>query len=221
MGETKKAPYAFRFSTRAPLTILTGYRARNISELLFGVQKQPLSVIYYHTHRFLQQHQFLSPEPPNDFAFWITNTLKETELGERIASIDTVRFTHLSELRENFIRIIEEHIRTHPPSRAVSESEAFHFMNSVSFVIPTRYEAWDLIQFYDALKMISIHSIYFHVFEAKLRLEKGTNDFSLWLNDHLQESEIAAGIERLDPYTHTLEGLREQILGLIRKRHDR
>jgi hypothetical protein len=31
------------------------------------------------------QHQKLSPEPPNDFAHWVTTALQEDELGERLA----------------------------------------------------------------------------------------------------------------------------------------
>jgi hypothetical protein len=52
------------------------------------------------------------------------------------------------------------------------------------------------------------------MFEAKLRLEKGDNDFSIWLRSAGKEEE-AEQISRLDPYTFTLEGLRERLLKIV------
>jgi hypothetical protein len=55
---------------------------------------RPPSVVFQHTHHFLVQHQELSPEPPNDFAYWVATVLQEDELGERLAAVDTVRFAN-------------------------------------------------------------------------------------------------------------------------------
>ena len=65
----------FYFYTRLNLVELLGTKARNVMELLKGIKGAPDASIYYHTHHFLQQHIFLSPEPPNDFAFWTKNVL--------------------------------------------------------------------------------------------------------------------------------------------------
>jgi len=213
-----KASHPFVFCTRAHMTLLTGYRARSVSELLVGIQKLSLNVIYYHTHRFLQQHQFLSPEPPNDFAYWITHNLREEALAERIAAVDVVQFSDLENLRERFITILKEYLEVNPPVRFVHEEQAFHFMDSISFILPTTFQAMDLIEFIDGIKNISIHSLYHHVFEARLRLHRGTNDFSLWLAENMGERGMSRAIQHLDPYTHTLEGLRQQILDLLNER---
>jgi hypothetical protein len=61
-------------------------------------------------------------------------------------------------------------------------------------------------------------SLYFHIFEAKLRLQRGANDFSLWLEDCLGEKELAEQITRLDPYNYTMENLREIIIQLCEKK---
>jgi hypothetical protein len=53
------------------------------------------------------------------------------------------------------------------------------------------------------------------MFEAKLRLEKGENDFSNWFETALGEKDLAKRISKLDPYTHTMEGLREKMIRLI------
>ena len=65
-----------------------------------SIKKVPSSSIYYHTHRFLQQHYRVSPEPPNDFAYWITNILGLRELGESITSVDIINIDSLEDLRK-------------------------------------------------------------------------------------------------------------------------
>ena len=67
----------------------------------------------------------------------------------------------------------------------------------------------------EALKKVSIHSIFFHMFESKLRLGKSTNDFSLWFETALEDKDLARKIAGLDPYVYTLEGLRTKIIQLI------
>ncbi|MEE9590909.1 MAG: DUF5752 family protein, partial [Thermodesulfobacteriota bacterium] len=64
----KRASQPFRFCTRLNLVELTGKRAGNTAELLKRIEEVEDAVIYHHTHRFLQQYLYLSPEPPNDFA---------------------------------------------------------------------------------------------------------------------------------------------------------
>ncbi|MDO9027748.1 MAG: DUF5752 family protein, partial [Candidatus Roizmanbacteria bacterium] len=58
-------------------------------------------------------------------------------------------------------------------------------------------------------------SLYFHIFESRLRLHRGVNDFSIWLQDCLDEKELSDKIAVLDPYNYTIEGLRSLIIQLI------
>lgn len=208
----------FHFFTRLNLTELLGKKAKNLSELLDGLKTVPGSSIYHHTHRFLQQHHFLSPEPPNDFAYWVSNILQEESVGEQLAAVDIIQFGKIHDLRERFISIIEEYLKNNGIQRSARWGEEFHFMKSVTFVVPTRYNAANLAEFADAIKKVTIHSIYFHMFEARLRLEKEKNDFSNWLWNELNEVELAKKISRLDPYTQTLETLRQKIIFLTEKR---
>jgi len=213
------APEEFIFCTRLHLSELTGLRASTLNQLLHLLQKVPGSSIYHHTHRFLQQHQYLSPEPPNDFAFWVTEILGEGELGEQLASIDTVQFSNIRALRECIIETIEQHIKAHQFAQLkfAKEGEEFHFIKSVSFVVPTAHKASTLEDFSAILKKITVDSIYFHVFESRLRLEKKTNDFSFWLETSLHEKKLADEIARLDPYNQTLEDLRMNIIRIIER----
>ncbi|OPY92091.1 MAG: hypothetical protein A4E73_01482 [Syntrophaceae bacterium PtaU1.Bin231] len=219
MGKTARAAEPFRFYTRLHLTELTGLRANSLVQFVRQLKSIPGGSIYYHTHRFLQQHQHLSPEPPNDFAYWVQEILGEAELGERLASIDIIQFSTIRNLRERIIETIEDYLAQHPEAgtRFSREGGEFHFKKAVSFILPTRYVSYDLGEFMDTLKRITTDSIYFHIFEARLRLEKKTNDFSNWIETAVGNRELALAIARLDPYVYTLEDLRRTIIHLVGK----
>ncbi|OQB12830.1 MAG: hypothetical protein BWY16_00327 [Candidatus Omnitrophica bacterium ADurb.Bin205] len=219
MAEIIKAKEVFRFHTRLHLTELTGLRAINLSQLVELIREVPGSSIYHHTHRFLQQHQYLSPEPPNDFAYWVSEILGEDELGERLSSIDTINYSTIRSLRDRIIATIEEYLRSNPLAKMkfAREGEEFYFIKSVSFILPTDYTANNLREFTDILKKVTIDSIYFHIFESRLRLEKNDNDFSNWIGNSVGNKSLAEKISKLDPYTHTLEGLRGNLVYMIER----
>jgi len=207
----------FEFYTRPNLPLLLGVRARSVPELLEGIRNAPGASIYYHTHRFLQQHHFLSPEPPNDFAFWVSGSLGLDALGERLASVDTVKFRTLRGLQEKFVEVLEASGRENrSPTPVCPEGEEFHFLSCRTFILPTGLTARDLAEFLSVIKTVSINSIYFHMFEARLRLERGENDFSNWF-DGLGRKDLAAEVARLDPYTMTLEGLRKILIQKVER----
>ncbi|MDO8662512.1 MAG: DUF5752 family protein [Candidatus Omnitrophota bacterium] len=211
-----KAKEPFRFCTRLHLSELTGLKAANLGELLKLVKEAPDSCIYHHTHRFLQQHQYLSPEPPNDFAYWVNEVLGERGLGEKLLNIDTIQYSSIGELRERIALTIEEYLRSRPLAifKFARSQEEFHFIKSISFIIPTDYLVYDLKEFKEILKKVTIDSVYFHVFEARLRLGRKTNDFSNWIEFSLGEEGLADKIFKLNPYTYTLEELRSKIISL-------
>ncbi len=161
-----KAKEPFRFYTRLNLSELTGLRAATLAQLLDLIRTVPGSSIYHHTHRFLQQHQFLSPEPPNDFAYWVSEALGEDELAERLVSIDTMQYPAIRGLRDKIARTIEDYLNNNPLSklRFARSGEEFHFIKSISFVLPTNYVADDLRSFAEIMKKVTIESIYFHIF---------------------------------------------------------
>jgi len=217
MSEMIQAKEPFKFYTRLHLSELTGLRAATLPQLLKLIKTVPGSSIYHHTHRFLQQHQYLSPEPPNDFAYWVSAVLGEAGLGEKLASIDTIQFPTIRSLREEIIKNIESYIKDNPLSKLkfASEGEEFHFIKSVSFILPTKYIAYNLSDFVEILKKITLDSIYFHIFEARLRLERTTNDFSYWIETSIGDKTLASTISHLDPYTYTLEDLRSAVIKIV------
>ena len=76
--------------------------------------------------------------------------------------------------------------------------------------------AHDLREFVEGLRKVSLGSLYLHVFES--RLARGSNDFSIWIEDSLDEPELAVRIAQLDPYNYSLEDLRSSLIQLIEKR---
>ncbi len=208
--------FPFYFKTHFHLVRLLGIKAKNPRELLIGIKKVPLSSIYYHTHRFLQQHHYLSPEPPNDFAYWLTNILNMRDLGEQFFGVDTVHFNNLRELRAEFITILEKYLSNRGRNMKCPEGYEFHFMSCMTFVLPTPYVVHNLGEFVEIIKKISPNSLYFHIFEARMRLERDENDFSAWLKG-IGYAHIAREVSKLDPYTVTMEGLRKKIIGIIER----
>lgn len=208
----------FHFYTKMSLVEVLGKKARSLAELLEGIRNAPGSCIYHHTHKFLIRHNFLSPEPPNDFAYWTSSVFGDELLGEKLAAIDIIQFRSMRELQAKLVATIEEHLSRGVEEHSVFSGYEFHFMKARSFVLKTGHVVHDLRQFLEAIAGIDVHSLYFHIFEARIRLERDDNDFSFWLSSELGETELARKISQIDPYTITLEGLRKKIMKLTTER---
>ncbi|MBI4341943.1 MAG: hypothetical protein HY599_01085 [Candidatus Omnitrophica bacterium] len=210
-------PKTFQFSTSLVLQESTGLRASTLPTLAKLLRTVPDSCIYYHTHHFLLQHHYLTPEPTNDFAYWVSEVLGDDRLGERLASIDVREHSSLSSLRAALADTVSGYLTQRPAVRFrfVGAGEEFFFIKSIHVVMPTPYTAATLEEFAHALRQVSIRSLYFHMFDARLRVGRSTNDFALWAGEQLGLKGLADAIARLDPYAHTLETLRAMLLALV------
>jgi small-conductance mechanosensitive channel len=213
----KKAKEPFHFNTRTHLAELTGLKARNLRELAEMLKVMPDPVIYYHTHQFLEKHQYIIPELSNDIAGWVKDSVGNDILAERLANVSIYEFDNLSTFRDTLVRTIEEYIAQDGNPRDVSGGREFYFIKSVSVILPTSYVAHDLREFVEALRKISPSSLFFHIFESRLRLGSKVNDFSIWLEKSMDEKELGQELARIDPYNYTLEGLRSLLIQVIEK----
>lgn len=150
----------------------------------------------------------------NDFANWVAEALQERALSERLAAIDLREFTTIRQLRDAIAVAVEQHMASNGgPVRECPLNDEFHFCKSMSFVMPTGIVAESVRDFFQKLTRVTNVSLYFHFLEARLRLERRTNDFSEWLQGR-GEAELARQVDQLDPYLVTLDELKAQILGL-------
>lgn len=213
----KKADEPFRFYTRLNIKELTGLKARNISEFIDFIKRVPDSVIFYHTHDFVEEYHYLTPQPSNEFALWVTEALGDARLGEKLASIDVFEFSGINEIRRMIVETIEEYLMENENllGEVCPPGMEFHFIKSVSAIMPTPYIAFDLKELAEILKVVSANSLFFHFYEAKLRLGKLSNDFSIWIKESLGEDELAEKIDALDPYMYSIEGLRVRVIKTI------
>ncbi len=211
----KKQNNIFRFYTERRLVEATGLRATTIPELLEQMKVVGGASIFYHTHTSLLEHHFVERKFYNDFTTWISDSLQEYKLAEKLCGIDMMEFTSIRALREAFIKTIGNYIEEQngESPRKAPPGEGFYFLKAKSFVFPTGHEARSVDEFFECLQHISPISLYFHVFESRLRLKRPSSDFGVWLTD-MGAKDIAEKISKLDPYAYTLDELRERIITL-------
>ena len=203
---------SFIFDTELRLVVLTGLKAHDLFELRERLATVPRSSIFYHTHQQYLAHNFRRPHYYNDFALWVSQALREEALAEKLAAIDLLAFTTMRELRSAFVAVIDDYAaQSATPLPACRQGEAFHFCRSKSFVLPTGIVAHDVPDFFAKLPLITNASLYFHFFEARLRLHRPTSDFSRWLQDRGRE-DLATAIDELNPYIRTLDELKQDII---------
>lgn len=207
----------FQFYTERRLVVLTGEKASNLKDLLSLIKTVPGSSIFYHTHRFLLQHHYVTG--PNlfvsDFALWVADALQEDLLAEKLNSVDLLEFTSIRDLRDRVAGLLEEHLAQDGEGQDCPPGEEFYFCCSKSFCLPTSFKARNLTEFVECLSRVTVHSIFFHLVEARLRLGHPSNDFSVWMGDALQNHDLSEAISKLDPYVNSLEDIRSDILALV------
>ncbi|MGC2696234.1 MAG: DUF5752 family protein [Candidatus Angelobacter sp.] len=205
----------FYFNSASHLLRIGREKATNLLELLEALRGCPESSIFQHTFQTLEEHHFISEGFSNDFSHWAFAACNEVELAEWLANIDVREFTSIAMLRERLIHIIETYLQKNPRATTRTAMEPFYLMASDLVVVPTPYVARNLEEFADGLRQVSIHAIYYHFIDARLRLKLNTNDFSVWLEHELDLRQPADRVNRIDIYTSTLEGVRRNILKII------
>jgi hypothetical protein len=211
---SKSAEHPFMFVGCWELREMLGRSARDEQQLLEAIEEIPLDSIYYHTHSFFLRHKYIAGPYPNDFATWAAIQVRDRVLGEKLGVLDPFEFNNLEELRAEIVSILEDHLSQLPVTPRVTYGEPFHFMQSHIVEIPTGLQAFTLTEFRENLAMVDAGSIYYHTFEAIIRLRRKKSDFARWIEEQLELPELAQRISRIDPYMTSLEGVRHRILQL-------
>jgi len=210
-----KAKNPFNFYTSSQLVEITGKKAATLEELVSIIKEIDLSSIFYHFHSAFREHNYTAGAYSNDFSHWVLNELGETSLSEKLANINIKEFTDLDSLRRRIVEIIDEYIKQDDIKRVSRPLKEFYFCKSISVVQRTKYSAWDMEEFCSSLKKVGMRSLFFHFFEARLRLGKKTNDFSDWIMFNFNNETLAKKIENIDPYIYSMDELRDRIITIL------
>src|SRR5260370_20763590 len=213
--QTRWARTPFYFNSAAHLLRISRDKAANLQELLDAVRDCSDACIFQHTFQTLEEHHFIREGFSNDFSHWAFSAGNEVALADRLAALDVREFTSIAALRERLVHLIETYLHQNPRAATRAAMEPFYMMASELVVVPTPYVARNLEEFADGLGKVSIHSIYYHFIDARLRLKLNNNDFSLWLEQELDMGQAADRLNRIDIYTSTLEGVRRSILRVV------
>ena len=205
----------FYFNSASHLLRVGREKATTLQELLEAIRTCPEPFIFQHTFQTLAEHHFIREGFSNDFSHWAFASCNEVELAEQLAAIDVREFISIATLRERLIHIIETYLQKNPRAATRVAMEPFYLMASDLVVVPTPYVARNLEEFAEGMRKVSIHAIYYHFIDARLRLKLNTNDFSVWLEKELDLPEAGEKINRIDIYTSTLEGVRSSILKVV------
>jgi hypothetical protein len=210
----KKAEHPFLFVGCWELREMLGRSARDEQQLVEAIEEIPLDSIYYHTHSFFLRHKYIAGPYPNDFATWAAIQVRDRVLGEKLGIVDPYDFESLESLRGEIVTIIEEHLSQLQIIPRAIYGEPFYFMQSRIVEVPTGLQARTLAEFRDILATVDDSVVYYHIFEAILRLGRRKGDFALWVEEQLQLPELAEKISRLDLYMTSLEMIRHRIVKL-------
>lgn len=203
---------SFSFIGCSELREMLGKQADDEKKLVELLEEVPLDSVYYHTHSFFLRHRYLVGSFPNDFAHWAATQVRDLVLGERLAVVDPFEFDSMEALREELISIIDDHLSRLSIVPRVVSGKPFFFNQSRIIEVPTGLEARTLPEFRTAIAEVEASAIYYHMFEASIRLARQESDFSFWVETSLGRPDLSAHIRSINPYLGSLERLRARLL---------
>ena len=211
-ARVKKEP--FEFKQCVSIVKSTGIHVKNLSELRRAISKIGIESIFHHVHQYFLKGHIL--EYTNDFSHWAGESLEERALAERLASIDPYTFKSINKIREELIREIDIFLEMFPKPHDVMDGNEFYFNETVSFVFPVGVRTKNLAEFLVAIEYIDAGSIYYHFYDSRVRLGEGRiDDFSRWIEHSLSRKNLAERIRGIDPFMHSIEGIRSHIKEII------
>lgn len=199
----------FEFKQCVSILKSTGKKAKNLRELRDVISVVSDESIFHHTYQYFLKGHIL--EYSNDFAHWAGESLEERALSEQLSNIDPYTFKEINDLRNELINVIDDYLKQFPEPREAMPDDEFYFNETITFTFSAGIKAKNLAEFLIAIKYIDPGSIYYHFYEARVRLGERIDDFSRWFEDALKKEELAGKIRAIDPFMHSIEGIREHI----------
>ncbi len=196
----------FEFRECATLVKSTGKSAGSLRQFKEMLAVVPDESVFHHTCQYFMRN--LGLEYTNDFAQWAGERLGERVLAEYLSNIDPYVFTSVGELRKGLTGAIDAYLERFPEPRDAMPGEEFFFSEGVTLIFPAGVRARNLAELLTGVKYVDASCIYYHFYEARMRLGSATDDFSAWLEGSLGKSELAGRIRSIDPFMHSVDGIR-------------
>jgi hypothetical protein len=172
--------------------------------------------IYHHFWGTLLRPQFVDREYNNDFAAWCRHSLHDNTVAERLAVIDPADFVDLEELRQELLEVIEARLDETELVLFTRPDQQFHFVRSVTVVFDTRRRLAEPAQLEQALREMSVGSVFYHFVDARRREPIAVDDFRAWLMGAPGEYEpVVNDLAEVDPYFESLFVLRDRLADLF------
>jgi len=213
MEESQEMERPFEFRQCISILKSTGKKAANLKELREIIATVSDDSVFHHTYQYFLKEHIL--EYTNDFAHWAGESLEERALAEQLSNIDPYACETISDLRAAIVAVIDSYLEMFPGPRDALPGDEFFFNETITFVFPVGVWAKNLAEFLIAMKFIDNGCIYYHFYEARMRVADGTDDFSRWLQDSLLKKQLAEKIRTIDPFMHTTEEIRVHISEMI------
>lgn len=210
---TEEISKAFEFRQCVSILKSTGKKAKNLRELRDILSTSSDACIFHHTYQYFLKGHIL--EYTNDFAHWAGEGLEERALSEQLSNLDPYDFKEMSGVRNNLLKIIDHYLESFPEPREAIPGDEFYFNESIIVVFPVGVRVENLAQFLIAIKYVDPGCIYYHFYEARYRLGSGFDDFSLWIEQVLGKHELVEKLKAIDPFMHSIEGIREHIVDAV------
>lgn len=199
----------FEFKQCISILKSTGKKAKNLRELRDAIEVVSDECIFHHTYQYFIKGHVL--EYTNDFAHWAGESLEERALSEHLSNIDPYDFKNINNLRNELLGVIDEYLKRFPEPREAMPGDEFCFNETMTLIFPVGIRAKNLAEFLTAIKYVETGSVYYHFYEARIRLGGGIDDFSRWIEDAFGKKELAERIRAIDPFMHNLEEIREHV----------
>jgi hypothetical protein len=199
----------FEFKQCVSILKSTGKKAKNLKDLRKTIALVSDDSIFHHTYQyFLKEHIV---EYTNDFAHWAGESLEERHLAEQLSNIDPYEFSKIEDLRKTLLDVIDSYLEVFPEPRDALPKDEFFFNETKTLVFSIGVTAANLAEFLMAIKFVDAASIYYHFYEARIRIRNGVDDFSKWISDSLGKDALAERIRVIDLFMHDIEGIRQHI----------
>jgi hypothetical protein len=203
----------FVFMQCITLLKATGKKAKTLRDLGDLIASVSAESIFHHNYQYFLKGHIL--EYTNDFSHWVGESLEESVLAEQLSNIDPYDFADIEQLREALLRAVDDYLASFPEPRDALPRDEFYFNETVTLLFPAGIQAGNLAEFLMAVRYVDASSLYYHFYDARLRLGERANDFSKWFERALGKKDLAQKILAIDPFMHNLEGIRERIADAV------